>query len=84
MSLVIKIILIILIVRLCVYQIIHLLEIFNDSVNQMAVDQILDDPNKYVRYREMIKFMYNCIWFVLFIKLLIMVFNENLEITFIK
>ena len=71
MSLVIKIILIILIVRLCVYQIIHLLEIFNDSVNQMAVDQILDDPNKYVRYREMIKFMYNCIWFVLFIKLLI-------------
>jgi len=84
MSLVIKIILIILIVRLCVYQIIHLLEIFNNSVNQMAVDQILDDPNKYVRYREMIKFMYNCIWFVLFIKLLIMVFNENLEITFIK
>lgn len=84
MLLVIKIILIILIVRLCVYQIIHLLEIFNNGVNQMAVDQILEDPNKYVRYHGMTKFMYNCIWFALFIKLLIMIFNENLEITFIK
>lgn len=67
--LIIKIILIILLLRLFVYQIIHLLEVFNKSVNQLSVDEILKDPNKYVRYRGMTKFMYNCIWIALLLKI---------------
>ena len=60
------------------------MEVFNKSVNQLSVDEILKDPNKYVRYRGMIKFMYNCIWIVLLLKLFFMIFYRTLEITFIK
>ena len=78
--LIIKIVLIILLIRIIFYEFAHLGCIFWDYGTQTIVDEILKDPYKYVRYDHMCKFMYNMIWIVVFIQLLIAAYNGRIII----
>ena len=62
---ILKVILIILLVRLVALQIGHLLILFNNKTTKMAVDEILKDPEKYVRYDHLDKFIDNMFWVML-------------------
>ena len=77
---VIKIVLIVLIVRAIALSIGHLSVVFYDEATKMAVEQITKDPEEYVRTDHICKFMYNMIWIVVFIKLIIAAFNGNIVI----
>ena len=77
---VIKIVLIVLIVRAIALSIGHLGVVFYDEATKMAVKQIMKDPEEYVRTDHICKFMYNMIWIVVFIKLIIAAFNGNIVI----
>ena len=78
--LIIKIVLIILLIRIIFYELAHLGCIFWDYGTQSMVDEILKDPHKYVRDDHMCKFMYNMIWIVVFIQLLIAAYNGRIII----
>lgn len=77
---VIKIVLIILMIRVIGLTIGHLVVVFWDEATKMAVEQIIKDPEDYVRTDHICKFMYNMIWIVVFIKLIIAAFNGNITI----
>ena len=79
--LIIKIILIVLLIRIIVLSLIHLIISFYDEATKIAVDEILKDPKEYVRYDHICKFMVNMIWLIIFIKLLIIAFNGNIDIS---
>ena len=77
---IIKIVLIILMIRVIVLTIGHLITVFYDPARKIAVEQIIKDPEDYVRTDHMCKFMYNMIWVVVFIKLLYAAFTGHIEI----
>ena len=77
---IIKIVLIVLIVRAIALSIGHLVTVFWDPATKMAVEQITKDPEDYVKTDHICKFMYNMIWIVVFIKLIIAAFNGNIVI----
>lgn len=77
---IIKIILIILMIRVISLTIWHLVIVFWDRATKMAVEQIIKDPEDYVKTDHMCKFMYNMIWIVVFIKLLYAAFIGHIEI----
>ena len=77
---IIKIILIILIVRVIALSIGHLSVVFYNEATKMAVEQIVKDPEDYVRTDHICKFIYNMIWIFVFIKLLYAAFSGYIEI----
>ena len=72
-----KIVVIILLIRIIALQIGHLFIAFNKDGNKMQVDEILKDPEKYVRYDHIEKFIDNMFWVVIFIILIIAAFSGN-------
>ncbi len=78
MILIIKIVLIILLVRVLALTIGHLTIVFWDHATKMGVEQIMENPEEYVRTEHMCKFMYNMIWIVIFIKLLHAAFTGHI------
>jgi len=78
--LIFKIVVIILLIRVIALIIEHLLIVFYNKANKIAVNQILEDPEKYVRYEHMCKFMNDMIWVMIFINLLVVAFKGNLTI----
>jgi hypothetical protein len=77
---IIKIVLIILLVRVIALTIGHLTIVFWDHATKMGVDEIMKNPEEYVRTEHMCKFMYNMIWIAVFIKLLYAAFTGHIEI----
>lgn len=77
---IIKIILILLLIRVIVLTIGHLVVVFWNHATKMEVEQIMKDPEDYVRTDHICKFMYNMIWVAVFIKLLYAVFSGHIEI----
>jgi len=77
-----KIVVIILLIRIIALQIGHLYIAFNKDGNKMQVDEILKDPEKYVRYDHIEKFIDNMFWVVIFIILIIAAFSGN--VTFVN
>ena len=79
--LIFKIIVIGCLIRLIFLQIGHLTVAFYKEANKMQVDEILDeilkDPEKYVRYDHIEKFIDNMFWVVIFIILIIAAFSGN-------
>ena len=80
MILIIKIVLIILMIRVIGLTIGHLVIVFWDYATKTAVEEIMKDPEDYVRTDHMCKFMYNMIWIVVFIKLLCAAFSNHIQI----
>ena len=80
--LIFKIIVIGCLIRLIFLQIGHLYIVFNKEGNKMQVDEILKDPEKYVRYDHIEKFIDNMFWVVIFIILIIAAFSGN--VTFVN
>ena len=75
--LIFKIIVIGCLIRLIFLQIGHLTVAFYKEANKMQVDEILKDPEKYVRYDHIEKFIDNMFWVVIFIILIIAAFSGN-------
>jgi hypothetical protein len=75
---IIKIVLIILLVRVIALTIGHLTIVFWYHATKMGVDEIMKNPEEYVRTEHMCKFMYNMIWIVIFIKLLYAAFTGHI------
>lgn len=80
--LIFKIIVIICLIRLIFLQVGHLFIAFNKDGNKMQVDEILKDPEKYVRYDHLETFMNNMIWLVFIIALIVAAFSGN--VTFVN
>ena len=80
--LIFKIIVIGCLIRLIFLQISHLYIAFNKEGNKMQVDEILKDPEKYVRYDHLQTFTYNMIWLVFIIALIVAAFSGN--VTFVN
>ena len=51
---------------------------FYKEANKMQVDEILKDPEKYVRYDRLEKFLDNMFWVVIFIILIKVAFSGNI------
>lgn len=77
---IIKIVVIILLIRVIALSIGHLIIVFYDEANKMAVEKITKDPENYVKTDHMCKFMYNMIWIVIFVKLLYAAFIGHITI----
>jgi len=77
---IIKIVLFILLIRIIFLTIGHLVIVFYKDATKMAVKEIIKDPEDFVRSEHICKFMYNMIWFYLFIKILIGVFSNQITI----
>ena len=56
----------------------HLFVAFYDKATDDAVNDILNDPRKYVRTDHMCKFMYDMIWLYIFIRTLLYVFSVKI------
>ena len=80
--LIFKIIVIGCLIRLIFLQVGHLFIAFNKEGNKMQVDEILKDPEKYVRYDHLSIFMTNMIWAVFIIALIVAAFFGN--VTFVN
>ena len=80
--LIFKIIVIGCLIRLIFLQVGHLYISFNKEGNKMQVDEILKDPEKYVRYDHLETFMTNMIWLVFIIALIVAAFSGN--VTFVN
>ena len=78
--LIFKIFLIAIIIIIVYLMISHLFVVFYDKSTDDAVNDILNDPRKYVRTDHMLKFMGDMIWFYIFLKLLWGVFSGNIMI----
>ena len=78
--LIIKIVLILLFIRVIGLTIGHLIIVFYKDATKMAAKEIMKDPEHYVREDHICKFMYNMIWIVIFIKLLIAAFTGHITI----
>ena len=77
-----KIIVIGCLIRLICLQIGHLSVAFYKEANKMQVDEILKDPEKYVRYDHLQTFTYNMIWLVFIIALIVAAFTGH--VTFVN
>ena len=77
---IIKIVLFILLIRIIFLTIGHLVIVFYKDATKMAVKEIMEDPEDFVRSEHMYKFMYNMIWILLFIKLLYAAFTGHITI----
>jgi len=77
---IVKIVLIVLMIRVIVLSIGHLIVTFYNEATKMAVEQIIKDPEDYVKTDHICKFMYNMVWIVVFIKLLYAAFSGHIEI----
>ena len=77
-----KIIIIGCLIRLICLQVGHLYIAFNEEGNKMQVDEILKDPEKYVRYDHLETFINNMIWLIVIIVLIIAAFSGN--VTFVN
>ena len=75
--LIFKIIVIGCLIRLIFLQIGHLYISFNKEGNKMQVDEILKDPEKYVKWDHLETFMTNMIWLVFIIALIVAAFSGN-------
>lgn len=75
--LIFKIIVIGCLIRLIFLQVGHLFIAFNKDGNKMQVDEILKDPEKYVKYDHLETFMNNMIWAVFIIALIVAAFSGN-------
>lgn len=80
--LIFKIIVIVCLIRLIFLQVGHLYIAFNKDGNKMQVDEILKDPEKYVKYDHLETFMNNMIWLVFIIALIVAAFSGN--VTFVN
>lgn len=80
--LIFKIIVIGCLIRLIFLQVGHLFIAFNKEGNKMQVDEILKDPEKYVKYDHLETFMNNMIWAVFIIALIVAAFSGN--VTFVN
>lgn len=80
--LIFKIIVIGCLIRLIFLQIGHLYISFNKEGNKMQVDEILKDPEKYVKWDHLETFMTNMIWLVFIIALIVAAFSGN--VTFVN
>ena len=80
--LIFKIIVIGCLIRLIFLQIGHLYIAFSKEGNKMQVDEILKDPEKYVRYDHLEMFMTNMIWLVFIIALIVAAFIGH--VTFVN
>ena len=69
-------------IRLILLQVGHLYTAFSEYGNKMQVDEILKDPEKYVRYDHLEMFMTNMIWLVFIIALIVAAFSGN--VTFVN
>lgn len=78
---IIKIVLIILMIRLIALTIGHLVTVFWNPATKIVVEEITKDPEGYVRTDHICKFMYNMIWLVIFINLLICAFSGKIIIS---
>ena len=78
--LIIKIVLIILFIRVIGLTIGHLFIVFHNDTTKRMAEEIMKDPEHYVREDHICKFMYNMIWIVVFIKLLIASFTGHITI----
>ena len=79
--LIFKITVIILLIRIIALQIGHLTIAFYKKANKMQVDEILKDPEKYVKWDHLETFMTNMIWFAFIIALIVAAFSGN--VTFV-
>lgn len=77
---IIKIALIVLLLRVIALTVGHLIVVFYKDATKMAVKEIIEDPEGFVRSEHMCKFMYNMIWILLFIKLLYAAFTGHITI----
>lgn len=80
--LIFKIVVIVCLIRLIFLQIGHLYISFNKEGNKMQVDEILKDPEKYVKWDHLETFMTNMIWLVFIIALIVAAFSGN--VTFVN
>ena len=77
---IIKIVLVVLLLRVITLTVGHLIVVFYKDATKMAVKEIMKDPEDFVISEHMCKFMYNMIWIVVFIRLLIAAYNERIII----
>lgn len=68
-------------IRLIFLQIGHLYTAFSEEGNKMQVDEILKNPEQYVRYDHLSIFMTNMIWVVVIISLIVAAFSGNVTFT---
>ena len=80
--LIFKIIVIGCLIRLIFLQVGHLTVAFYKEANKMQVDEILKDPEKYVKWDHLERFMTNMIWLVVIISLIVAAFSDN--VTFVN
>lgn len=80
--LIFKIVIIVCLIRLIFLQVGHLTVAFYKEANKMQVNEILKDPEKYVRYDHLETFMTNMIWLVFIIALIVAAFSGN--VTFVN
>ena len=76
-----KIALVFLTIRIIILIVGHLYIVFFKEANELAVRKILENPQEYVRTDHMCKFMYDMVWFYIFVQLLLGVFSGNLIIS---
>ena len=76
-----KIALVFLTIRIIILIVGHLYIVFFKEANELAVRKILENPQEYVRTDHMCKFMYDMVWFYIFVQLLFGVFSGNLIIS---
>ena len=55
----------------------HLFVVFYDKSTDDAVNDILNDPRKYVRTDHMCKFMYDMIWLYIVVRILLYIFSAK-------
>ena len=77
---IIKIVLVVLLLRVIALTVGHLIVVFCKDATKIAVNEIIKDPEDFVRSEHMCKFMYNMIWILLFIKLLYGAFTGHITI----
>lgn len=68
-------------IRLILLQVGHLYTAFSEYGNKMQVDEILKNPEEYVKYDHMGTFMTNMIWAVFIIALIVAAFSGNVTFT---
>ena len=56
----------------------HLFVVFYDKATDDAVNDILNDPRKYVRTDNMCKFMYDMLWLYIVVRILLYVFSVKI------
>ena len=55
----------------------HLFVVFYDKATDDTVNDILNDPRKYVQADHMCKFMYDMIWLYIVVRILLYVFSAK-------